>query len=277
MRRYVFLMVLAAGMALMPVVAAANVTVLTETPVAEFTLPDGSVLKNAYVWKRSSEGLMILHDDGQYYLNFRTLPDDWREAYTVMDEIGQVAAVATERYDQYLIFDVIPRIKGLNHQAVTFYKSERYHQNVDDSLLTACALQCFIDGKTLKAKSLCAIIGQVYPEYQQIDVESLYEPCTECDEEGSITYDCPTCKASGKCKECGGDGELDSEFENSETIHCTTCRGTGKCPRCRGKRKISIKCGTCKGLGKVLLYDKLKSKLSVEVRRLNKYHTDFGQ
>ena len=45
----------------------ADLVVLTETPVAEFTLPDGSVLKNAFVWRRSSEGLMIVHDDGQYF------------------------------------------------------------------------------------------------------------------------------------------------------------------------------------------------------------------
>jgi hypothetical protein len=277
--RRVFLIVLCVGMALMPLPSAANIMVLTEEPVAEFTLPDGSVLKNAFVWKRSSEGLMIIHDDGQYYLNFKTLPDDWRAAYAVMDEIGQVAAVASERDDQHLIFDIIPRIDGLQHQAVTFYKSDRYHGDVDDALLTACALRCFLDNpdEPTRAKRICRDINRVYPDYPQMDVDALYEPCAKCDTVGSSTYDCPTCKGSGKCRKCEGDGELDPEFEHADPKHCTTCRGSGDCPRCRGKTKLKLKCGECKGQGKKLLHDQVKAKLAVEVQRLNKFQADFGQ
>lgn len=275
--RRVYLTILCVGMALMPLLAAANIVVLTEEPVAAFTLPDGSVLRNAFVWKRTSEGLMIIHDEGQYYLNFTTLPDDWRAAYAVMDGIGQVAAVASERDDQYLVFDVIPRINGLRHQAVTFYKSKRYHRQVDDALLTASALQCFLDGKSLKAKRICGDIKRDYPDYPQIDIEALYEPCAECDAVGSTTFDCATCKGSGNCRKCDGDGELDPEFEHAEPGHCTTCRGTGHCPRCDGKKKLKLKCGECKGLGKVMLYDQVKAQLAVEVERLNQFHADFGQ
>ena len=52
---------------------AGEIVVLTETPVTEFSLPDGSVLQNAYVWRRSSQGLMIMHDGGNYFLNFNLL------------------------------------------------------------------------------------------------------------------------------------------------------------------------------------------------------------
>ena len=275
--RGVYLIVFCAGMALMPLPASAKIVVLTEEPVAEFTLPDGSVLRNAFVWKRSSEGLMIIHDDGQYYLNFRTLPDDWRAAYAVMEEIGQVSAAATERDDQYLIFDVIPKIEGLEHKAVTFYKSRRYHREVDDTLLTACALQCFLDGKTLKGKRICGDLKRIYPDVPQIDIEVFYEPCTECDAVGSSTYECTVCKGSKECRKCGGAGERDSEFEHADAIYCTTCRGTGKCPRCSGNGKLTLKCGNCKGLGKVMLYDKVKVRLAVEVERLNEFHADFGR
>jgi hypothetical protein len=278
MRRIYFLMV-CMGMVLMPLLMEAKIVVLTEEPVAEFALPDGSVLKNAFVWKRNSEGLMIIHDDGQYYLNFRTLPDDWRAAYAVMDGIGQVAVAASERDDQYLIFDVIPKIEGLHHQAVTFYKSKRYPREIDDALLTACALQCFLDfpGEPTRAKRICRDIKRIYPEYPQIDVDALYEPCIECDEVGSTIYDCPTGKGSGKCRKCEGDGELDPEFEHAEPKHCTTCRGTGKCPRCSGTTNLKLRCGECKGVGKKLRRTKVKARLAVEVERLNKYHADFGQ
>lgn len=278
MKQHIYLIVLGVGMTLMPLLAAANIVVLTEEPVAEFFLPDGSVLRNAFVWKRSSEGLMIIHDDGQYYLNFRTLPDDWREAYAVMDEIGQVAAVASERDDQYLIFDVIPKIEGLDHQAVTFYRSRRYHQEIDDALLTACALQCFLDNpdEPTRARRICGDIKRIYPDAPQIAIETLYEPCTECDAVGSNTYDCPTCKGSKKCRKCDGEGARDSEFIHTDAIHCTTCQGTGNCPRCRGNGRLTTECAQCKGFGKVMLSDKVKAQLAVEVERLNKFHADFG-
>ena len=277
--RRVYLTVFCVGMALMPLLMEAKVVVLTEEPVAEFTLPDGSVLKNAFVWKRNSEGVMIIHDEGQYYLNFRTLPDSWRAAYAVMDEIGQVAAASTHRDDQYLIFDIIPLIDGLHHQAVTFYKSKRYPRDVDDALLTACALQCFLDfpGEPTRAKRICRDINRVYPEYPQIDADALYEPCAKCDAVGSITYGCPICKGSGSCRKCEGDGELDPEFEHAEPKHCTTCRGTGKCTRCSGKTKLKLKCDECKGYGKNLLHAKVKARLAIEVEKLNRYHADFGQ
>ncbi len=272
MRRMI-LMVLCAGMALL---AGANIVVLTESPVAEFTLPDGSVLKNAYVWKRSSEGLMIIHDEGQYYLNFKTLPDDWRAAYAVMDEIGQVAAAASERDDQYLIFDVIPKLDGLDHQAVTFYKSARYHGEVDYDLLQACALRSLIDNPT-KALRIFGDIERIFPDEPQIDIAALYEPCGGCDGVGLITYNCPTCSGSGTCKACGGDGELDPEFEHADPKHCTTCRGSGNCARCRGKGTVSLQCSECKGLGRKLLQDEVMAKLAAAVQRLNKFRTDFGQ
>jgi len=273
--RRVFLIVLCAGMALMPLVAA-SIVVLTDKPVAEFTLPDGSVLKNAYVWKRSSEGLMIIHDEGQYYLNFRTLPDDWRAAYAVKDEIGQVEAAASERDDQYLIFDVIPKLDGLDHQAVTFYKSSRYHGEVDYELLTACALRSLIDNPT-KARRICADIKRIFPDEPQIEIDAFYESCGACNAVGSATYDCPTCDGSGQCKACGGDGELDAEFNHADPKHCTTCRGTGKCARCRGRGTITLQCNECKGQGRKLLQDKVMAQLAVAVQRLNKFHADFGQ
>ncbi len=269
------MMLLCVGMTLMPLLSV-GVVVLTEEPVAEFTLPDGSVLKNAYVWKRTSEGLMIIHDEGQYYLNFRMLPDDWRAAYAVIDEIGQVATAASERDDQYLIFDVIPKLDGLDHQAVTFYKSARYDGEVDYDLLTACALQSIIDNPT-KARRIIGDIKMIFPDEPQIDITAFYETCSECGGVGSSTYDCPTCSGSAECKACGGDGELDAEFEHADPKHCTTCRGTGKCARCRGKGTVTLQCSECKGQGRKLLQDKLMAELADAVQRLNKFHADFGQ
>ena len=43
-------------------VGAEEIVVLTETKVLEFTLPDGSVLTNAYAWRTDSRGIMIMHD-----------------------------------------------------------------------------------------------------------------------------------------------------------------------------------------------------------------------
>ena len=74
-------LILMCVLALAAVAGAEEIVVLGETPVAEFTLPDGSTLKNAFVWRRSSEGLMIVHDDGQYFLNYQLLPAEWKAAY----------------------------------------------------------------------------------------------------------------------------------------------------------------------------------------------------
>lgn len=255
----------------------AEIVVLTDKPVAEFTLPDGTVLTNAFAWRRTSEGMMIVHDNGQYYLNFMTLPDDWRKAYAVFDEVKQVRPVAAKRYDQYNVYPVLERIAGLSNKAVTFFESEEYDGKADDILLSACALQDVLDGRIQKATHLYELLGKAFPDYEPTALDSFFKPCEACKGAGMFINRCPVCKGSGKCPRCNGTGERSSNLINEPAISCTACRGTGKCPKCGGTGKLSMECPKCKGSGKVLKQDELKASLDELVQQLNKFHADHSE
>lgn len=311
MRRVYFFMVLA--MTLLPLVTMATVTVLTDKPVAEFTLPDGTVLKNAYAWKRTAEGIMIIHDGGQYYLNFKTLPDAWRDAYGVLDEVEQVPGMAEKKYDQYSIYPILETIESLPNRAVGYFESVRYNGDCNGPLLLACSAQSLLKGNRDTAVRLNNLVKQYYQETETIDIDYLFTPCTNCSGKGVIISVCHRCNGTGKCVKCGGTGEVKSEFsrededsdknknkkkpdkkadekkkdekkdlfkdaasgfEHKETKPCTACGGGGKCPYCKGTGKRGAVCLECKGTGKIMDSEKVKSLLDGYVEQLKEYYTD---
>lgn len=261
--------ILAVLMAVLPVFSAEEIVVLTETPVAEFTLPDGSVLKNAFVFRRSAEGLMVVHDDGQYFLNFKLLPDEWRMAYGVSQDLERADVSSGKRFDQYLVFPVLERIEGLPHPTVAFLESERYDGSADGLLLAACALQSLLDGKLDKAVRLQAILDERFPAAGVQRIESFYAACETCGGKGTYTNACPECGGTGTCPRCAGVGERKTDMSDDKTIHCTTCRGTGKCQKCQGTGKLVFQCIPCKGRGKALGYDAVRSELKLLADRLH--------
>ncbi len=287
-----------------PAVRASNVVVLTEKPVAAFTLPDGTVLKNAYVWKRTSEGIMIIHDDGQYYLNFKTLPPDWRAAYEVLDSIEPVKSVAPQKYDQYSIFPLLDGIEPLSYMATAYYESDDYTGGNDGPMLMACAYQSLLDGNLDTAVRLNNLVKDHFPDTDPTLVESWYLSCKACYGKGVMFHICPSCGGSGECKRCGGTGEIKSQFsreddedkkkskqkddkdedknwgskslEHKESIRCGDCRGAGKCPSCRGKKQRSSKCIKCGGYGKILRTEEVEKLLKQEALILNSYYQKNG-
>lgn len=248
----------------------ARIVVLTEEPVARFQLPDGSVLKNAYVFRRGLEGLLIMHDDGSYYLNFKTLPDDWREAYRVSDEVEQVASAVDEREDPYAMYPILRRV-GLSPQAVTFYKSKRYDGKVDATLLSACALKSLLDGDRTTAARLLTLRRKHFPDVEKHDVSSWFELCKECQGKGAFYFACKECAGTGMCSTCEGKGEFPSDFENADPRHCVECRGTGRCLECNGSGQRSRICLTCKGKGNQLKEKEVKLLLQLVIKQLNQY------
>jgi len=58
--------------------------------------------------------------------------------------------------------------------------------------------------------------------------------------------DCPACKGSGDCRQCGGSGKRGSaEFAvltfglgSLTEFTCKRCDGTGKCQRCGGNGHV---------------------------------------
>ena len=112
-----------------------EVIVLTEKPIVEFTLPDGSVLKNAFVWRRSSEGLMIIHDDGQFFLNFKLLTGNWKTAYLGESEAeGSVISVADPIVlkDRYKLASQLNMVPGLRDEGVQWL----LRKDADDESIT---------------------------------------------------------------------------------------------------------------------------------------------
>ncbi len=302
-RVYFLVMVILLALAA-PRVQAARIVVLGEEPVAEFTLPDGSVLKNAYVWRRTSEGLMIIHDDGQFFLNYKTLPDAWRRAYGIDESVEQVPMAITKRYDQYSLYPVLEHIEGMPRTTVTFIESERYKGQADADVLQACALQALLDGNQTTASRLNGVATDYFTNAVPLDLSTFYTGCVACASNGVISGVCKVCKGTGKCVKCGGKGKVKTEFgkrqddesgrnrnidesddeddkekdnfsagpsafDEPDTLRCVNCKGTGKCPVCRGAGKRSHACPECKGKGILVLTDKVKAALELRIKRLN--------
>ncbi len=238
---------------------AGEIEALTETPLAEFALPDGSVLTNAYVWRRSSQGLMILHDGGNYFLNFKLLPDDWKAVYLGSPEgeplaVEQPAEVEEAKVeparDRYKAANTLAKIPDLDAAAQRLLLGADLDGDLDQQILMLGALHNFLVDNRTEAKRFLLFIEEREYELDEVDRERLFQPCTKCGGDGRVTKTCTSCDGTGKCPRCGGVGTRKSSFDDSRS-HCTTCRGTGKCFKCKGAGEFSFACSACKGAGKV--------------------------
>ena len=233
-----------------------EIVVLTTTPVEEFTLPDGSVLKNAFVWRRSSEGLMIVHDDGQYFLNFKLLPDEWRVAYlgeqasTPKTEVKEEGD-AQPSDDRFKLQPILKKVPSLTKEGMAFLLREDADGETKKKALGLSFLQCLLSNNTTDARRITLIVEELELEFEQVDLELVRKDCKSCGGDGVLTRNCSTCAGTAKCVKCGGTGEREMSLSNS-TIHCTTCRGSGDCADCGGDGERSSRCGTCKQRGWLL-------------------------
>lgn len=257
-------------LAIAPLCMASEIVVLGETPVAEFMLPDGSVLKNAFVWRRSSEGLMIVHDDGQYFLNYKLLSNDWKTAYLggPEDPVDRPVEEEIEVADRYALNPVLKTIGNLAPQARRFILREEADPVSEEGSLALALLQSLLTNKKDEARRILLIIEEKGLEIKTVERDSLFSECGTCNGEGRVSRDCPGCGGTGKCSKCDGEG-LRKTGIGSSTIHCTTCRGTGECPECKGQGTLSSACRVCRGRGKVLDRQYCEIKRDQFVRTIN--------
>ncbi len=89
------------------------------------------------------------------------------------------------------------------------------------------------------------------------------EPCSTCDGSGHIEKQqqktCQACNATGRCRRCGGTGQMESSGLRGPTnrgrssfdLRCLTCGGSGRCGSCGGNPVKSfmaqVPCPACKG------------------------------
>lgn len=234
--------------------AQGEIVVLGETPVAEFALPDGSVLKNAFVWRRSSEGLMIVHDDGQFFLNFAVLPSDWRAVY-----LGEAAAQVEEpepeqplyeTYDPCNLMPILSKAPGLTETGRTFVLRKGGDEDAEKQALALGVLQSLLSGEVDAAKRLMLIIEEKGLEIESVERDALFVECATCEGTGRRELNCSVCLGTGKCPKCSGTGERDTGLKT--TVYCTTCRGKGACRECGGEGSKSSVCRVCRGRGRLL-------------------------
>jgi hypothetical protein len=265
-----FLGVFLVGMIFSAAWAQGEIVVLGDTPVAEFTLPDGSVLKNAFVWRRSSEGLMIVHDDGQVFLNFSLLPDDWKAAYlgdaAVAEDEGPQEVY--ELYDPYKLKPILDAAPNLIPQGSDFVLRKGADAVSSQYALALGILQSLLSGDLDNAKRLILVVEEKGVEIEGVDRDSLFVECDACHGEGRVEVECKTCNGTGKCPKCEGTGERDSALGKG-SVHCTACRGTGKCPDCDGVGSFSSVCRVCRGRGKLLQKQYCKVKRDYFVYQIN--------
>ncbi len=251
----------------------AGIVVLSETPVEAFALPDGSVLTNAYAWRRNSDGIMVIHDGGQYFLNFKTIPDDWRTAYGVDESVEKVAAPTPKRFDVFSLYPLLERIQGLPRTTVTYLESEQYGGQADAELISACLLQALLDKNWRSAERLLDLLGTQFPDFEAPDVKALRETCETCSGKKTVSVECTMCRGKGVCPRCGGSGKIAASLANRDPVACSYCGGSGKCPRCGGKGKIVQECPTCEGLGGIMLDDEIRKQLAGYARKLHAVKT----
>ena len=254
----------------------ADVEVLSDDPVALFELPNGSVLTNAYAFRTTSKGMMIMHDGGSYYLNYALLPDEWRTAYCVLDTVEQDISVIAKRDDEYAIYPFLSEISGLSPARLAFFKSVNYEGELDEQLLSVCALQCLLDGAWDDALRLEKKVREKFPETNAVELKTYLVSCPLCGGKGFRTFACKDCNGTGVCPDCGGKGEIPSHFQNAPAKHCTNCRGKGKCLTCAGTGKHLVTCPKCTH-GKILDEKSVKKALAEYVNLLNGVLVDEGE
>lgn len=269
MKRWL-LIVLLLGMFVVPM-RAAEIVVLTEEPVPEFTFPDGSVVSNAYAFHPTSQGLMVIHDGGSRYLDFAMFPNDWRAAYEVSDDVEQSSFVMSSGKDPYEIHFIIDDVEGLKNARRSFFKSTNYEGAEDEALLAACALQCMLDKDWDEAARLEKLLRKEFPKTKFVALKTYIKICEACQGKGVRVYTCEACKGTGTCPYCDGTGEIASQFvvNPPPPQRCVSCRATGKCSECNGTGKISSVCPQCQRRGKVADTKVVEKALAVYVKQLN--------
>lgn len=234
---------------------ATNIVMLTETPVESFTLPDGSTLKNAYIWKRNSQGLMIIHDDGQHFLNFSNLPDEWKAVYLGRDDEASVGAVSetstTVVADRYRLKDMLERVPELEDARIGWLlRKDADTESVQASLALAL-FQSLLSDDRERSSRLVLLIEERGDKIDLVDLKKIFQECRTCSGKGEAEQVCTTCAGSGKCPECSGAG-LDKSGLGKSNRACEACGKTGDCPACGGLKTLVGTCQTCRGRGKLL-------------------------
>ncbi len=252
MVRYGFLAVILMGLAATTALAG-DIVVLTKTPVAEFALPDGSVLENAYVWRRSSQGLMIMHDGGNYFLNFKLLPDDWKAAYLGAPGDGESPAdfAPPPMHDLYKAGALLEKIPDLTAAGRQHLLRKDLSEELDQDLLALSLLQSLLSNKRDEATRFSIIIEEKQYRIEEAKVDRMIVSCGYCDGDGELVKPCKVCGGSGECPRCNGEG-LRESMQGGSRDHCTTCRGTGDCQGCKGKGELTLSCPKCGGTGKLV-------------------------
>jgi hypothetical protein len=234
---------------------AGEIVVLTETPVAEFALPDGSVLAHAYVWRRSAQGLMIMHDGGSYFLNFKLLPEAWRAAYLEPSaenrSIDPKAGVKPD-LDRYKAAAILLGIPDLDAAARKLLLGGNAAGEMDRKILVLGGLQNLLAGDRNEARRFFLFMEEKEYEMDEVGRDLLFGSCENCGGDGHLDKTCTICKGLGKCPRCDGTGSRESGLKGSKQVHCTTCRGTGNCLDCKGEGGHTPGCPQCKGSGKTL-------------------------
>jgi len=240
---------------------AEEVVVITHEKVPLFTLPNGTVLTNAYAWKQDSRGIMIVHDGGNYFLNYTLLPDRWKKAY-LGEPTPEENTPAPEKNEPslpiknnpYQLGKTFKSIPGLSEKGLAWLLQSNPSDEITQKILALGILQSLLNKKQKRAKQLLLFIEENEYTITELDLKKLFQSCPKCHGEGTISHVCRICKGTGKCVRCNGMGTRKSAFDKSR-YHCTNCKGTGKCPSCLGKGKFTQICSLCNGKKKILNAD----------------------
>ena len=273
MIRWTYFMLLALLLACAAAPAhAQQIVVLTEEPVAEFRLPDGSVLKNAYVWRRTYDGLLIIHDGGQYFLNYKTLPPEWQAAYTGYDGSAEETVSSTPAEtveeptgDRYRIGEVLDHVPALAPETREKLLERGAGEEFDQAALVIALLQAVLDEEREAANRCILYLEERGYEVDEVARDTLFETCPVCRGDGTVTRKCRVCRGTGDCTKCVDPvttmGKRSSREEQSMTElgkrsgqdhDCELCEGSGKCAKCSGDGEIEAACARCRGAGKVV-------------------------
>ncbi|MEE9368202.1 MAG: hypothetical protein V3V05_04985 [Pontiella sp.] len=258
-------------LAVAPAAVVGEVVVLTETPVAAFTLPDGSVLKNAFVWRRNSEGLMIVHDEGQFFLNYKVLPEDWKVAYLGEEAVEQPEepeAPTLELVDKFKVGSLLQDMPGLSDKGVEWLFRADSDEETKQVLLSMALFQSLASNNREKAKRYFLIIEELGFKIDSVKLDKIFNQCTTCKGKGEYEQDCPACEGNGECVKCEGKG-LNKFSVGKTKAECEECEGSGDCPTCDGEKSAVLPCGDCRGRGQLLDRQYCEVNRDVLVQRVN--------
>jgi len=257
---------------------AEEIVVITQTKVPLFSLPDGSVLTNAYAWRQDSRGIMIVHDGGNHFLNYALLPDDWKKVYlgdsipeeTVATPTAENNNNTSKKYDPYQLERTFESIPGLSKDGLKWLLQTNPSEEVTKKVFALGIVQNLLNKKMKKAKKILFFSEENEYTIEGIDLEKLFRACPKCNGNGSITTICKICSGTGKCVRCNGMGTRKSSFDKTR-FHCTTCRGTGKCLACKGKGEFVRTCSMCEGRKKIIDTDYCTVLRNKWVREVNAF------